>query len=119
MPGSARIVLLLVGSMIPKQIRQEHEVQPAPLVAYALTYARAGLPVFPLAGKIPYHGTHGHRDATTDEAAVAQMWAERPKANIGLATGRRSGIIVLDMDVPEGYYGLQELQARYAPLPDT
>jgi len=85
----------------------------------ALIYARQGWPVFPLAGKIPYEGTNGHKAATTDEAVLTQAWSDHPKANIGLATGKVSGVIVLDMDVPEGYYALKALQEEYEPLPET
>jgi hypothetical protein len=104
--------------MNPERIH-DAEKQPVSLVEDAVCYGRAGWPVFPLAGKIPYHGTHGHTDATTDETVITAMWEAHPKANIGLATGRRSGILVLDMDVPEGYYGLKALQEQYGQLPET
>jgi hypothetical protein len=90
-----------------------------PLKDAALFYARAGWPVFPLAGKISYEGMHGHRDATIDREQITAWWNEHPKANIGLATGRDTGIIVVDMDVPKGYFGLKELQQRYGKLPPT
>ena len=85
----------------------------------ALLYAQNGWPVFPLAGKIPYEGTRGHRDATTERAVIDHWWSEHPKANIGLATGRRSGVLVLDMDVPEGYFSLKKLQEQHGLLPET
>jgi len=99
---------------------QNNDIQPEILLSdQALIYARQGWPVFPLAGKIPYEGTSGHKAATTDEAVLTQAWSEHPKANIGLATGNASGVIVLDMDVPEGYYNLKQLQEQYKALPDT
>src|SRR5579884_2491953 len=76
---------------------KEHR-RPISLTQEALTYARSGWPVFPLAGKYPYRGTHGHRDATTDVQEIARMWHEHPSANIGLATGAVSGVLVLDLD---------------------
>jgi len=85
----------------------------------ALFYARAGWSVFPLAGKVPYEGMHGHRDATTDREQIAAWWSEHPKANIGLATGRDAGVLVVDMDVPKDYFGLKELQEQYDKLPQT
>jgi hypothetical protein len=85
----------------------------------ALLYAQTGWPVFPLAGKVPYEGMHGHRDATTDREQIAAWWSDHPKANIGLATGSTSGVIVLDMDVPKGYFGLKDLQEQYGALPPT
>lgn len=96
-----------------------------PLKDAALLYAQNGWPVFPLAGKIPYklltpdRASHGHKDATSDPQALQTWWCEHPKANIGLPTGAVSGVIVLDMDVPEGYYNIQALQRNYAPLPET
>lgn len=96
-----------------------------PVKDAALLYARSGWPVFPLSGKIPYEFLlpgqkgHGHRDATTDKSQIAAWWTEHPKANIGLATGRPSGMLVLDMDVPQGYFGLKELQQEYGTLPST
>lgn len=96
-----------------------------PLKDAALFYAQHGWPVFPLAGKVPYkfltpgRMSHGHKDATTDPQTLQTWWAEHPKANIGLPTGNVSGVIVLDMDVPEGYYNIQTLQKSYSPLPET
>jgi hypothetical protein len=74
------------------------EHQPVSLAEAAKTYAAAGWPVFPLAGKYPYKGTHGYLDATADPQEVTRMWQERPFANIGLATGAGSGVLVLDLD---------------------
>ncbi len=96
-----------------------------PLKDAALYYATHGWPVFPLAGKVPYklltpdRESHGHKDATTDPATLHTWWREHPKANIGLPTGEDSGVIVLDMDVPEGYHNLKALQKTYTPLPET
>jgi hypothetical protein len=91
----------------------------------ALYYAQNGWPVFPLAGKVPYEylvpglKSHGHKDATTDPATLQTWWREHPKANIGLPTGVVSGVLVVDMDVPEGHYNIKALQSTYAPLPET
>lgn len=103
-----------------KPIERLTQEQNTPSLAEAaLHYARMGFPVFPLSGKVPYKGTHGYRDATTNLVAVETMWSEHPSANIGLPTGETSGVIVLDMDVPEGYFNIKELQQKYGKLPET
>jgi len=105
-------------SMAPEQSRKT-ETSSLPLVEYALSYARNNWPVFPLHGKIPFKSSRGYKDATTDEQRILAWWSQHPTANIGLATGERSGVIVLDIDVPEGHFSLKELQSSYAPLPNT
>jgi len=96
-----------------------------PIVEAALAYARAGWPVFPLHNKKPFElvspgvKSHGYKDATTDEETIYTWWTYHKGATIGLATGSVSGVIVLDIDPPEGYYNLKRLQTTYSPLPDT
>lgn len=41
----------------------------------------------------------GVLDATTDPKQLFKWWSEWPKANVGVATGKGSGIVVLDLDV--------------------
>src|SRR5580700_6276428 len=41
---------------------------------------------------------HGVKDATTDETTIRQWWRKYPRANIGVATGRISNLIVVDID---------------------
>src|SRR5436305_13689595 len=85
----------------------------------AQSYAQIGWPVFPLSGKVPFKNSQGYKDATTNTGQIKSWWTTHPSANIGLATGNASGVIVLDIDVPEGYYSLKALESSYAPLPDT
>lgn len=91
-------------------------------VEYALKYASLGWHVFPLIPrqKIPFPGTHGVKDATTDETQIKAWWTKWPDANIGFACGIGSGPIAVDVDVEEstginGYDALKEL----SPLPGT
>jgi Bifunctional DNA primase/polymerase, N-terminal/Primase C terminal 1 (PriCT-1) len=102
----------------------------------ALRYARAGWPVFPLhsigsdgctcgdsecsnAGKHP-RTAHGFKDATTDRATIRGWWKKWPNANIGIATGAQSGIIVLDIDSRhDGFTSFRRLERRYSRLPKS
>lgn len=88
----------------------------------ALDYARRGWQVFPLTGKIPFPGTHGHKDATCDEGKINEQWRQYPNANIGIATGRKSGIFVVDIDIKMGKVGdesLRDLEKKHGSLPQT
>lgn len=67
----------------------------------ALAYARAGVPVFPLASKSKrpiYMG--GFNQATTDIDQVSKWWTDNPSANIGAVPGK-VGCIVPDIDSDE------------------
>jgi Bifunctional DNA primase/polymerase, N-terminal/Primase C terminal 1 (PriCT-1)/DeoR-like helix-turn-helix domain len=83
----------------------DRELQ-ARLLETALGYAGRGLPVFPCRarGKVPLT-EHGFQDASTDTATVLAWWTQWPEANIGLATGAASGLVVLDVDVQHGGQG--------------
>ena len=78
----------------------------------ALFYAKLGLPVLPLEGKIPcVKGSRGLYDATTRAGAIRRWWREHPAANIGIPTGKRSGWWVLDVDARHrGFTSLERLQ---------
>jgi hypothetical protein len=64
----------------------------------ALGYARRGLRVLPVDGKVPRTG-HGCKDATTDLAGIRGWWATWPDADVAIATG--GGLAVVDVD-PRG-----------------
>lgn len=105
--------------------------------AMAALYANRGRPVLPLhsvhngactcrlrercnsAGKHPRcrKGVHA---ATTDPGVIAAWWKRSPKANIGIATGKPSGIDVLDIDPRNGGDdSLRELEKTNGALPET
>jgi putative DNA primase/helicase len=41
---------------------------------------------------------HGYKDPTTDHAQIAKWWRKWPDANVGMATGKVSGVTVVDAD---------------------
>ena len=60
--------------------------------------------------------------ATTDPDKITEWWERWPDGNIGIATGRESGIVVLDVDVGPGKDGmasLAELEQEIGGLPET
>lgn len=65
----------------------------------ALSYARFGWRVFPVkpGGKAPA-SMHGVKDATGVAQTIEAWWELWPEANIGIATGTVSGIVVVDID---------------------
>jgi hypothetical protein len=66
----------------------------------AARFAAAEVPIFPCrpAEKRPLT-EHGFRDATYDGGKIARWWSRWPDANIGMPTGRASGVDVVDIDV--------------------
>jgi hypothetical protein len=78
----------------------------------ALVYAAQGWRVHPLKPdtKIPF--TKWKESATTDEQTIHQWWTQTPDANIGIATGLDS-IIVLDVDIKGGKRGDNSLEKLF------
>ena len=91
------------------------------LQSASFRYARRRVAIFPLAPgtKCPIKGSHGLRDATDDPDVARIRWRRNPQANIGAATGSRSGFWVLDVDLPNGPESLAALEAEHGPLPVT
>ena len=55
---------------------------------------------------------HGVHDATTDPVLIEEWWRRSPEANVGIATGAASGLVVVDLDLPKG--GRESLRALVA-----
>jgi putative DNA primase/helicase len=120
----------------------------SPLAEQAKAYARRGWRVLPLCwpvngacacgrkhpktgepwphtgkdiGKAPAPAApNGFKNATTSLRRAEAWWGKTPSANIGIATGARSGLIILDVDPRNGGTdSLERLRAKYGPLPDT
>lgn len=115
-------------------------------LAEALRMAGLGFPVVPLfepiatgsmpvcscekSGKCRNIGKHprwrkgslenGAHSATTNEGTIREWWAVSPGANVGVATGQRAGLLVLDIDPRNGgNETLDALEAELGKLPDT
>lgn len=115
--------------------RRPDPPDPRHLVEVALRYGQHGWPVLPLhtpggrgcscsASECGSPGKHprtsrGVHEASTDPARIRVWWARWPRANIGVATGAASGLIVLDVDLPDGPDNLAELEERHGSLPAT
>lgn len=56
----------------------------------------------------------------TQDINQIDKWLRRwPNMNMGIVTGYPSGVVVLDVDGPEGAESLRKLEGKYGPLPDT
>lgn len=106
-------------------------------LAAALAYAARGWRVFPAfeigadgrcacgkkqcadAGKHP-RTPHGFKNASANPAQIRAWWTEWPDANVAIATGAVSGLVVVDVDVHKGGdAGLDALERRLGALPPT
>lgn len=77
-----------------------------------------GWSVFPVKGKIPITA-NGLNDASRDMQKASAWWERYPDRGIGLATGKVSGVWVLDLDGEEAVEALIALQEREGQLPKT
>lgn len=93
---------------------------------HARRYVALGWKVFPVAAgaKVPAipskEGGRGVLDATMDLELI-ERWAQRyPNANVGIACGKDSGILVLDIDIGNGgLQSIRSLQAAGKQFPST
>ncbi|OOZ40234.1 bifunctional DNA primase/polymerase [Solemya elarraichensis gill symbiont] len=86
-------------------------------VKLALRYAERGWPVLPLNGKRPAikGGVHS---ASTEQDFIRKSFANG--SNIGIQTGKTSGIVAIDIDPRNGGdETLSKLLGQYGELPQT
>ena len=67
---------------------------------YAEQYASDGIDIFPCDanGKSPLT-KHGYKDASSNANDVERWWKAYPDANIGMPTGRRNNLVIVDVDM--------------------
>lgn len=110
---------------------------PINMLKLALRYASRGLLIVPMhtarngrcsctsGKKCPQPGkhprtAHGVKDATNDPGQIKKWWKNHPDSNVAVATGRGSGIVVLDIDPRNGGKAiLRRLESRLGELPTT
>lgn len=94
----------------------------ASLKSAALGYASLGFRVFPIkeASKSPPLIKKWPDQATVDVGTIASWWRRWPNANIGIATGEKSGFFVVDVDARSGgEASLDQLCERSGDFPTT
>ncbi len=63
---------------------------------------------------------HGLKEASRNPDRIWSWWRRWPDANVGIRTGRESGLVVLDVDARHGGdTSLESLEATYDRLPRT
>jgi len=112
---------------------------PNPKLAAALAHARHGRAVLavywtthgrcacgradchsPAKHPIPELVPHGVKHATTSSVVIRAWWAHAPHANPALATGKASGVVVIDVDADHGGFdSLHHLEEHNGALPHT
>ena len=96
------------------------DTPPSSPLDFAFSYARYGFAVFHCKPRSKKPITkHGFKDASRDENQIRNWWTRVPNANIGIATGARSGLIVVDIDCLEGAKLLLKLTERFGALAPT
>jgi|SRR5579871_201027 len=106
------------------------------MLEYALHYANHGLHVFPAHNIINGRCSCSASNCTSPgkhpairgwqspnvalPGSIRSYWGKlTPNANIAIATGRRSGCFVMDVDGAQGAATLQKLESTYGRLPET
>lgn len=92
------------------------ERQPVPnMQAEASRLLQIGWSVIPMGGKAPFMAWREFQSRHPSQEEITGWWSRWPTANVGIVTGRVSGIVVLDVDSLEA----QRLIQSHGPTPDT
>ena len=97
-----------------KVIRLQH-----PIIRNGAVACSCGRPGCSSIGKHPMT-PNGYKDGATDGFIIRSWFSEEPQANLGIVTGKASGIFVLDVDPRNGGdKSLDVLTTKNGPLPAT
>lgn len=89
------------------------------VLSKAKIFASNEWPVFPLHGKKPIIKDWPNQ-ATTDIDQIDEWFGNGSPSNIGILTGSKSGIFILDVDKKNsGIESLNSLEKEHGPLPET
>ncbi len=119
-----------------KPLKKRKAIGPREILSAALGYAKRGWHVFPCfeataAGKCACMdaacedmGKHPRIRrwpdlATTDARTIRAWWRKWPSANIGITSGKRSNLIMIDVDGADGDQALLALEQELGELPKT
>ena len=103
----------------------------APMVDFALYYARRGWHVFPCGRKAPLtpcdkdasgnkiRGTGGFYKASTEEDHIRAWWREFPAHVFGVRAGEASGVFAIDPDGDVGLANWAAIVAKHGDIPRT
>ncbi len=89
------------------------------LLEAAIGYARRGFTIFPVVpgGKKPVLSWGA--EATKDEVTIRRWWEQNPGYNIGIVTGAKSGVVVIDFDTEDAWATGQKMGLPTTPLVKT
>jgi len=89
------------------------------LLRTALAYASRGMAVFPVVPRDKRPAVHNGVLRATTDANVITGWWRNTDHNIGIATGPKSGVFVIDIDGEQGDGSIDMLVRQHGPLPAT
>lgn len=86
---------------------------------HALYYAKQGISMIPIkkGGKQSLIEWEKYQQTRADETLIRSWWQRWPEANLGIVTGAVSGIVVLDVDSPDGMESLKKYNLHLPPTP--
>lgn len=89
------------------------------LFTQAVTYLERGWPVIPVRDKVPLTQWRKYQHMLPTDAQVMAWLAEEPAPDLAIVTGTLSGLLVLDVDGPEGEASIRGLHLPPTPTART